>query len=195
MPHRYSLVTLPLLLALTTSCAAPPVAAGPSAPRPAVADVMRARQANIKDLLLRTADKMPADRYDYRLQPVVMSFGDLIVHIASVQMGNCAQALEDRALQEVDLSKTDKPSAQALLTQSFDYCERAFLVLSDDNASEPRGLVDGKKRPRFDHLLSAVNHNNLEYGKLSAYLRLNGVIPPSSDNGTSAAPPPTTDAR
>jgi len=156
---------------------------------------MRERQSSIRDLLVRTADKMPPEKYGYRLEPTVMSFGDLIVHIASVQIGDCAQALEDRSVAAIDLSQTDKATAAKLLEASFDYCERAFTALTDDNASEPRGLAADKQRPRIEFLLAALNHNNLEYGKLTAYLRLNGIVPPSSDRTSPPAAAPTADPR
>ena len=35
--------------------------------------------------------------------------------------------------------------------------------------------------PRFAMLMNVIVHDNEEYGYLSVYLRLKGVVPPSSD--------------
>lgn len=145
-----------------------------------VADAIRARHEMFRGFIEEAARRMPADRYAFRPVPEIMSYGDLINHIAAVQYGFCADAMSDDEAEALDLSRTDKASATELLARSFAYCERAYGTLTDANASDMVGVGDRDPKARIRPLLANISHNSLEYGKLTIHLRLNGVVPPSS---------------
>jgi hypothetical protein len=73
-------------------------------------------------------------------------------------------------------SKTTKADLVAALAASFAVCDAAWGSLTDANASEMVG-----QRSKFGTLLVDVIHSNEEYGYMSVYFRLKGIVPPSSD--------------
>src|SRR5215469_15996348 len=67
--------------------------------------------------LLKAADRMPAEDYDFRPTPEMRSFGQLIAHIADAQMGFCSAAKgQPRRLNAA--AKTSKVDLQAALKAS-----------------------------------------------------------------------------
>ena len=134
---------------------------------------------NIKNNLTRLAEKMPENEYEFKAAPDIRTFGALIAHVAQSQMGNCSAV--NGAMKKSDAaSKTKKAELVAALKESFEECDKAFDALSDANAAEkikgPRG-----ERTRLGTLYGVITHDNEEYGYLAVYLRIKGIVPPSSD--------------
>ena len=103
----------------------------------------------------------------------------LIAHIADAQMRFCGTA-NGHQVQPPAGSKTAKADLVAALKTSFDECDAAFDKLSEANYLEAGGQGKGAG-PRLNQLLHTVIHDNEEYGYLSVYMRLKGMVPPSSD--------------
>jgi hypothetical protein len=77
-------------------------------------------------------------------------------------------------------SKTSKADLVAALKESFNICDAAFNSLTDAKAAEmiqsPRG-----QSSKLGTLARTVSHSNEEYGYMAVYLRLKGIVPPSSE--------------
>ena len=77
-------------------------------------------------------------------------------------------------------SKTTKADLVAALKESFAECDKAFDSLTDAGAAQmikgPRG-----ERTKLGMLNGVITHSNEEYGYMAVYLRMKGVVPPSSD--------------
>jgi uncharacterized damage-inducible protein DinB len=164
--------------------AAPPsggqAAAAPGG-NPLVAEAKQAYN-QIKANITGMADKMPAEAYDFKATPDVRTFGATIAHIADTQMRTCAGIMGEQ--KSVDAaSKTAKADLVAALKTSFDECDAAFNATNDSNAQMVTG--GGRmQRSRLGSLIQmVVMHDNEEYGYLSVYMRLNKLVPPSSDRG------------
>jgi uncharacterized damage-inducible protein DinB len=145
--------------------------------------VAEARQAynSIKNNLTAMAAKMPPENYDFKATPDVRTFGQLIAHVADTQMRTCAGVLGEPKTVDA-ASKTAKNDLVAALQASFAECDAAFDATNDSNAQQ---LVGGGRmqRSRLGALISSVViHDNEEYGYMSVYLRLKGVVPPSTEN-------------
>ena len=126
------------------------------------------------------AAKMPPENYDFKATPDVRTFGALIAHVADTQMRTCAGVLGEQKTVDA-ASKTAKNDLVAALQASFAECDAAFDGTNDSNAQQ---LVGGGRmqRSRLGSLISSVViDDNEEYGYMSVYLRLKGVVPPSSD--------------
>ena len=134
---------------------------------------------NIKGNLTRAAEKMPDADYDFKASPDIRTFGALIGHIAQSQMGTCS-AINGEMKKSDAGSKTSKADLVAALKDSFAECDKAFDSLTDANATQmikgPRG-----ERSKLGMLNGIVTHDNEEYGYLAVYMRVKGVVPPSSD--------------
>jgi hypothetical protein len=145
--------------------------------------VTESRQAynSIKTNLTAMAAKMPAESYDFKATPEVRTFGAVIAHVADTQMRTCAGVMGEQ--KTVDAAgKTTKDDLVKALAASFVECDAAFDATNDSNAQQ---LVGGGRmqRSRLGTLLNTVViHDNEEYGYMSIYLRLKGIVPPSTEN-------------
>ena len=118
--------------------------------------------------------------YSFKASPDIRTFGALIGHIADVQMRMCAGVKGEQKAADAS-SKTAKADLVAALKASFDECDAAFDSLTDANANERVAMGRGPGRTKLGTLIYATIHDNEEYGYLAVYMRLKGVIPPSSE--------------
>jgi uncharacterized damage-inducible protein DinB len=130
--------------------------------------------------LLKAADRMPAEDYSFRPTPGVRTFAELLAHIIDAQMGFCSSVKgEPRKLDAA--SKTSKADLVAALKESFNECDSAFDLMTPENAVKM--IKSGStERSKLGVLLYATTHDNEEYGYLAMYLRLKGLVPPSTDS-------------
>jgi len=140
----------------------------------------KAAYTTIKNNLTAMAAKMPPESYDFKATADVRSFGATIAHIADTQMRTCASVMGEQKTVDA-ASKTAKDDLVKALAASFAECDAAFDATNDANAQQAVG--GGRmQRSRLGSLISSVVvHDNEEYGYLSVYMRLKGVVPPSSD--------------
>lgn len=138
----------------------------------------------IKTNLLKMARKMPEDAYGFKPTPEIETFAQRVSHIARANLRTCAGSKgEIRSLDTA--SKTTKADLVAALQESFAYCDSVFESLTDSSAQE---MVSGRigsppapePRTRLSTLWNVVRHSNELYGYMAVYLRLKGVVPPSS---------------
>jgi len=170
------LITLVTILFLTLPLAAQ---TQPSAPaNPLTAD---ARQAwgFVKDIVLRAAEKMPEENYAFKPVPEVRSFSQLVAHIALSQNQICAQA-KGVAGPQVQLDKATKADLIAALKESDAFCDAAFEGLTDARAAE-QVKIYGQSRTRLSGLYMLSFHGYEHYGNIVTYMRLKGLVPPTSE--------------
>lgn len=155
--------------------------------------IAEAKQAytSIKNNLTAMAAKMPTAAYNFKATPDVRTFGGLVAHVADTQMRTCASVVGEQKTADA-AGKTAKNDLVAALKASFDECDAAWDSITDANATQ---LVGGGRMQRTklgSMVSSVVVHDNEEYGYMSVYLRLKGIVPPSSDRsgmgGGMAAP-------
>jgi len=153
-------------------------------PNPLSAEV-KWSYGSIKNNLLKMAEKMPAERYDFRPTPEVETFGRRMAHIADANMSVCTGLNGERKPLGA-ASKTSKVELLAALKESFAYCDRVFDALTDATAKD---IVSSRlggpfppepTRSRLATLYNLVRHSNEMYGYMAVYLRLSGVVPPTS---------------
>ena len=137
--------------------------------------------AAIKNNLTRMAEKMPAEHYDFKPVAEIRTFGALMAHIADAQTRSCSAV--NGALKTPDAgSKTAKDDLVAALKESFAECDKAFDGTTESNATQMISMGGRGQVSRLGLLTRfVVVHGNEEYGYGSIYLRLKGVVPPSSD--------------
>jgi uncharacterized damage-inducible protein DinB len=133
----------------------------------------------IKNILLRAADKMPPENYSFRTVPEVRTYGEIITHIADIQFLLCGVAKGEQKQGKAPDNKT-KAEATAYLKSSFDYCDGVYDSMTDA-AGAQKVRMFGQERTKLSVLNFNVEHDNEMYGTAVAYLRLKGIVPPSSD--------------
>jgi len=161
-------------LLLLAACLTGVCALHAQTPNPLIAET-KASYHTIKGYLTRAAAAMPEEAYTFKPTPDIRTFGALLGHIADHQMRYCSAA-RGTPRQTDFLSKTAKADLVEALATSFKECDAAWDSVTDANATEMMG-----SRSRLGTLILDVVHSNEEYGYMSVYFRLKGIVPPSSD--------------
>jgi DinB superfamily len=177
---RYAVILLSvagLFASPRVVCAQAPAQAPAAAP--SIADAIRQSYSVVKNNLLKAADKMPDEGYAYQPTPEERTFGAWIAHVADAQTGGCSRALGTPKTPSAG-SKTTKTDLVAALKDSFDTCDAAYAALTEANANDPVQSFRGAT-PRLASLAGNVAHDNECYGAIAVYLRLKGIVPPSSE--------------
>jgi len=135
----------------------------------------------VKNNLIRAAEKMPEENYSFKPTPEVMSFGELIGHVADSQYPYCYSVTGER-LPAPGLQKAKKTKAELVagLKEAFSLCDKAFAGLTDAKAIEPMTLFGGQQA-RLTVLTFNTAHIDEHYGNIVTYMRMKGLVPPSSE--------------
>lgn len=167
-----------LLLLLLALAPAPALAQGGANANTAVGSVASTyRQAFA--YILAAAEQMPEAEYGFKPTPEVRSFAQLIGHVANAQYMICAVALGEESPSRQNFEQTtEKGALIAALRGSGEYCDRAYGQ-SDESAMQVVRLF-GQERTRLAVLVLNAAHDFEHYGNLVTYLRLKGMVPPSS---------------
>ena len=120
--------------------------------------------AELSGWILKAAEMVPADKYSYKPAPTVRTFGELLGHIADGSNYFCGRAL-GRNVQWSDANatgKVDKAAIAPKLKEALDACAAAHET--------------GQLAP----LIANFGHVNLHYGNMTTYMRMLGLVPPST---------------
>jgi uncharacterized damage-inducible protein DinB len=170
-------LTLALGLGITaTTLNAQP--AGGVAPHVAI---LKSQAETIRSLVLRTAEKVPENLYDFKPTPDVRSLGALLGHIADGNNLLCGLAATGKT--NVDQSNEKKKTGAELvaaLKASYADCDKVFAETTDANATTAVDFF-GQKQTRLGVLAFSNSHMWEHYGNLVTYMRLKNIIPPSSE--------------
>jgi uncharacterized damage-inducible protein DinB len=145
--------------------------------------------AHLKHILLASAEKMPEENYNFKPVDSVRTYGQILGHIADAQYMFCATALgEKNPGMKVEETKTSKADLTAALKDAFAYCDKAYDSMTDAKGAETANLFN-MEMPRLDVLTINNMHNMEHYGNLVTYMRIKGIVPPTSEGGSMPAPP------
>jgi uncharacterized damage-inducible protein DinB len=127
------------------------------------------------------AEQVPDSSYSYRPVPTVRTFGQLVAHIAGSQDMFCAQALGEQAhaSDEIERTITDKAALVAALEASTAHCRKAYAMTDADAMKRTVKTFAGERSALWALLYSTV-HDNEHYGNIVTYMRMLGMVPPSS---------------
>lgn len=142
-------------------------------------DDARQTYALIKDSLLKAADKMPAENYSFRTVSEVRTFGEMIAHVADAQFLMCGVVKGEKPVANAR-TKTAKADLVAALKASFDYCDPVYASMTDA-AGAARVRWARWDMSKLGLLNWNISHDNEMYGIIGAFLRLKGIVPPSSE--------------
>jgi uncharacterized damage-inducible protein DinB len=146
-----------------------------------VVGASRGEHERVREYLLKSAEQMPESDYAFKPTAAVRSFGEIIAHVASTQFMFCAAAQNQKNPQTTDIEKTPvtKIALVDTLRASFSYCDSAY-EMKDAQALGTITLPNWDKQSPLSVLILNIAHNNEHYGNIVAYLRLRGLVPPSS---------------
>jgi len=172
-------------LALATLIAVPAFAQAPAAPAAAPANPVAASMAGtlgmVKGYILKSAEQLPESLYSFKATPDVRSFGQLFGHIADANYMICATIAGEKSPATASFEKTatTKADLTKALAGAFEYCEKVYAATTDADGAK---IVDlfGMKMAKLAALGFNTAHDFEHYGNLVTYLRLNKMVPPSS---------------
>jgi uncharacterized damage-inducible protein DinB len=131
--------------------------------------------------VLKAAQKMPAEKYDYKASPEVRSFGGFVGHVADAAVMFCAGAAgEKKTPPGAEKTMKTKEALVAALTESIAYCDKVYGGVTGVSAMETVKFF-GQDRTRVGVLFFNNMHTYEHYGNIVTYMRANGLVPPSSE--------------
>jgi uncharacterized damage-inducible protein DinB len=139
--------------------------AAAEAPQSDVTAELRRGFDEVSANVTKSAELVPADKYSYRPAASVRTFGQLIGHVADSYHYYCARAA-GRDIQwsdAIEKGATDKATLGPKLKQALQACGPAYAGTGKAGA-----------------LIENIGHTNLHYGNMITYLRMMGLVPPSS---------------
>jgi uncharacterized damage-inducible protein DinB len=127
------------------------------------------------------AEKMPEENYSFKPTPDVRSFGQIVGHVADSQYFFCALATGEPPQQKnIEKTKTSKADLVAALKEAVGYCQKAYAGMTDAQGAQMTKLMNFDMA-KLTVLSVNTAHMDEHYGNLVTYLRLKGIVPPSSE--------------
>jgi uncharacterized damage-inducible protein DinB len=174
----FGLALLPATLVAQTSTTTAPATANPST------QAVKGQFGMIKSVVAKTAEKVPEDLYAFKPTPEVRSMGQLLGHIADAQFMMCAAAAGEKAPQSgIEKAFQSKAQLSKAVADSNAYCDKVIDGLDDKKGMEIVQFFTGPT-PRLNVLTFNIAHSYEHYGNLVTYMRLKGIVPPSSETNT-----------
>jgi len=161
-------------------------------PPPAVLPTSAAAEVNtmynnITGFISRSLTMVPADKMTWQPTPDVRTYARMFAHITDDNNGACAAMagvtpnparVDTGAAGNWAADKMTKADLEKGLNDSIALCQKAFASVNQANMMESAG---GRgTRTKIGALIYNTSHINEHYGNLVTYLRLNGMVPPSS---------------
>lgn len=131
----------------------------------------------LSQLSVAVAEAMPSDQYSFRPHPESMTFGELMLHIASTNFAFCAGLKDSEAPSSQSPAATEKEAVVKFLSSSFDYCGGIIPKLSEEQLAAVHNSPDGRL-PGREVLLAMYVHVAHHRGQAEIYLRDKGIRPP-----------------
>ncbi len=171
-----------LLLALAASPAlAQPMASSRPAPSASpLAAGLTMGYGMVKGYVTKAADQVPENLFTFKATPEVRSLGQLFGHIADANFMICSAAAGEKAPQsDIEKTKTAKADLVKALADSFAYCDSIYSGVTEADATTMMKFFGGEQS-KVAILAFNTAHDFEHYGNIVTYMRLNKMVPPSS---------------
>jgi uncharacterized damage-inducible protein DinB len=171
------LLTAILVIAPTLDQAAAPTAS------PTIGSV-RGMTDMVKGYLTKAAAQVPEDQYAFKPTPDVRSMGEVFAHVADANFNICGLVSGEKPpMSGIEKTKKTKAEITEALADSFSFCEKAFDGMTDARAGEVVKFFVPGTHTRLGVLAFNAAHDFEHYGNIVTYMRLKGMVPPSSARG------------
>jgi uncharacterized damage-inducible protein DinB len=132
--------------------------------------------------VVAAAQKMPEENYAFKPTPEVRSFGQIVGHVADANYYFCSQSAgEANPSKGIEKTKTSKADLVAALNDAVAYCNKTYDNMSDAKGTE---MTKFRNNPIAKLTMLSLNtaHTDEHYGNMVTYLRIKGIVPPTSEN-------------
>jgi hypothetical protein len=131
--------------------------------------------------LLEAAELLPEADYAFRPTPETRPFGQLVSHVALDQFRACSALRGGPNPKEAESEAAPRSKAAliALLKESATFCDPLVNAMTDEGMLQ---LVKiGPNEMARGLMVAFLNvHGNEMYGTMAVYLRLKGIVPPTT---------------
>lgn len=133
-----------------------------------------------KGNVLKSAEKMPEEHYAFKPSPDVRSFGQVIGHVADAMAMFCSASVGEKKQLGAEKGKTSKADLVAAMNEAISYCDGVYNKMDDKSGAEGMKFF-GRDMTKLGVLQFNNIHVYEHYGNLVTYMRIKGVVPPSSE--------------
>ena len=156
------------------------VAAAQDPPANPLVTVSKNIYAIAKGDILGSVEKVPDELWSYQPTPDIRTFAQLFAHVADGQYEFCGVAAEGKVVNK-DIEKTLKTKAEIVpaLKEAIAYCDAAYAKMTDATAAEMVSFFN-MRITKLGAMDFNTAHTMEHYGNLVTYMRLKGIVPPSS---------------
>ena len=184
---RIRVLAVAALIVPAALAAQQPAAAQVSSANP-MTQALKASGARYAGWLVAAFDSIPASKYSYKPTPVQQTIGYVAQHLESAnyqlcsRFGGPAPTMTARdSLADTVKAAWPKDTLVTRLKASFAYCDAAIARVDDAKLAEeipagPNGRTAARARFVLGYVTDLVDH----YSQMANYMRLNGMVPPSS---------------
>ena len=134
--------------------------------KPKTSLVLKKGFEEVSTWITKSADMVPAEKYNYKPVDTVRSFGQIIGHVTDAYNYFCANGSGNKVqwADPAEKGVTDKATLIPKLKEATDKCNAVY----------------GSDSSQLPPLMANIAHSNLHYGNLITYIRMMGLKPPSS---------------
>lgn len=149
------------------------------APPPTLQAMAKRTFEGTHDLIIRSAQKAPEEVYSFQPSKDVRTFGQVIGHIVDTNYFFCSRLKGETASPVKDVEKTMKTKAELVKAMQD---VKAYCAPVIDATDEKKMVNNGQREvPGLGMVFNMNGHTWEHYGNLSTYMRMKGIVPPSSE--------------
>jgi uncharacterized damage-inducible protein DinB len=131
--------------------------------------------------IVAAAEQVPDADYGFQATPDVRTFGQLFGHVANANYLFCAGAQGKQSPQTTNFEQAPRAEIIAGLKAAQAYCAEATKWAAEHHHDEVTFF--GTKGDVTWVMAFNIAHNAEHYGNIVTYMRLKGMVPPSSQGG------------
>lgn len=140
---------------------------------------------HVSNQLVELAEAIPAEKYSWRPGPGVRSTSEVFMHIVTANFYLLSitgpKMPDDLTASDIQKTVTDKAKVIAYLKRSLDAVKTAHAGVKPADLTR-KVTVMGRDANVDGIYLRILVHANEHMGQLVAYARVNGIVPPWSEN-------------
>ncbi|MGD9906290.1 MAG: DinB family protein [Vicinamibacterales bacterium] len=154
----------------------------------AVAEALDRLHTGVARNVVEAAEKMPEADYGFQPTKDVRTFAGFVGHVANAEFSYCSRVKGEANPNKDDFEKVaGKAALVAGIKAAVAYCDAVYKMQTDASLAEMITMGQGQQA-RAQVLVQNISHSNEHYGNLVTYMRIKGLVPPSTERATTSRP-------
>lgn len=149
-----------------------------------VTDALKASLQRSSRNMAAAAEEMPAEKYNFKPTAGSRTFGGIVLHIGNANRMACHWLTgAPEAAKNTLTPSSPKAELVASMKSSFDYCSKALENFNDSKLNDKVPFFGGRTMSAAASVLALAGDWDDHYSQEAAYLRANGMLPPTARHG------------